>query len=598
MYGARLGRLAGGTALLLALVFFVLPSSASAQTLATTCGYGTTGPLAENLCWFDMTGYNDTLARSAAGQQMTVALPGGYTASFTIRSTPIAGRIHVGVDVRNEPLEARFPFGNVGYVGIPGSPILYSRAANPAGVTLTLSDIVVRDASGAVVSGYQFVIADTENNIATANESFTWRSDKPLNLVAVLNPDAVKGCDTPTAPLAGLGTTTVTCTGQGADPGPYDNVLVGADTPSFIALDLRTNARSGVAFAIQTAKIQVTKTVVGRARAADSFDIEATSPEGSTIGSATTGAANTATTGEFVVLPRTAGTFYTLSEAATPGSGTVLSDYVRSWSCTNNGVADPSLPTGSETSVAVSPAAGDFIACTITNTAPARVAVVAESTNWTLGLQSGEVLATFLYGNRPLTPMMGDWDGDGLKTAGTFESGTFRLNNQNDGSAADITFVFGNPRAYAVAGDYDGNGYDDVALYRKGVWEIHYLGPGAPADETFTLRVPFGQGIWPYTVPVAGDWDGDGIDGIGTYDSATGTWVLKNTVGAGPPDIDPFVFWGGSGSYPVVGDFGGIGRDTPGYRVGTTWTVRTEAVTGGATDTFDFGVAGSIPLTW
>jgi len=228
-----------------------------------------------------------------------------------------------------------------------------------------------------------------------------------------------------------------------------------------------------------------------------------------------------------------------------------------------------------------------------------RAAVVAKSTDWTLGdALPGAPLPTFSYGTRPLTPMMGDWNGDGLKTVGTFEYGTFKLNNQNDNSEADIRFTFGDPRGYPIAGDYDGNGYDDVAVYRCGLWQIHYLGPGAPADQSFTLGAPFATDCtWPATAPVAGDWDGDGIDGIGTVKPSTGTWVLKNTVGAGSPDIGPFTF-GPAGAYPVVGDWGGNGFDTPGYRVGTTWTVRTAAVTSGATSTFDFGVANSVPFSW
>lgn len=226
--------------------------------------------------------------------------------------------------------------------------------------------------------------------------------------------------------------------------------------------------------------------------------------------------------------------------------------------------------------------------------APSRVAVLA-LTNWTLGTgQPGATLPSFSYGNRPLTPLMGDWNGDGLETVGTFEAGTFRLNDQNDSSGADHTFVFGDPRGYAVAGDFDGNRCDDVAVYRNGTWQVHYLGPGAPADTTFA----FGSGSWPNTVPVAGDWNGDGVDGIGTYDRATATWVLKNTVGAGAPVFAQFDFGVGGSSYPVVGDWDGTGTDSPGYRTETTWTVRTTGVTSGSTATFNFGPVNAIPLTW
>ena len=69
------------------------------------------------------------------------------------------------------------------------------------------------------------------------------------------------------------------------------------------------------------------------------------------------------------MLPRTDGSAYTLSEAPTPGSGTLMSDYSQSWSCTNaaTGSTTP-LPSGAGSSVQVAPAPGDDITCTVTNT--------------------------------------------------------------------------------------------------------------------------------------------------------------------------------------------------------------------------------------
>lgn len=352
----------------------LLQTSASAQGPALGCGYGKGGPYASNLCWFDMTGYNDALARSGPGQPMSVTLPGGYTASFTMTSRPVAGAPqYPAVESRAVPLETRFAFGTAGYVGVSNKPALYSLDAGVNGVALTLSNISVVDSLGTPVTGYSFVIADAENNIVSGGtpETFTWTSDKPLDLVGVLNPTSTRGCHNA---LTGLGTTSVTCTGQGTDPPGstprpwYDGVVVGADTPSTIGLSMRTCCRSGVAFAIMTSKIEVTKSVAGRVRGSDSFDVSATSPEGSAIATASTGAGSSATTGELTVLPRSGGASYTLSETVTPGSGTRLSDYSQSWSCTNNGAFDQSLPSGSGTSVTVSPGAGDHIACTVTNT--------------------------------------------------------------------------------------------------------------------------------------------------------------------------------------------------------------------------------------
>ncbi len=69
----------------------LLPAPAQAAG-PTGCGYGSTGAEAGALCWLDMSGYNQTLADSAAGQAMSVSLPGGYTISFTIRTGPSMAR--------------------------------------------------------------------------------------------------------------------------------------------------------------------------------------------------------------------------------------------------------------------------------------------------------------------------------------------------------------------------------------------------------------------------------------------------------------------------------------------------------------------------
>ena len=270
-------------------------------------------------------------------------------------------------------------------------------------------------------------------------------------------------------------------------------------------------------------------------------------------------------------------------------------------------VAPTATPTDTPTATFVAPTAtptdtptagAGFRSQGVSAQAPARVAVLALTT-WTLGTgQPGTTQAPFNYGTRPLTPIMGDWNGDGLITVGTFQAGTFYLNDQNDNSSAELVDTYGDPRGYPVAGDFDGNGCDDVAVYRNGTWQVHYLGPGAPANASFTLPAPFGQSSWPSTVPVAGDWNGDGIDGIGTYNRATATWVLKNTVGTGAPDFPSFGFGVPGSSVPVVGDWDGDGTDSPGFRTGTTWTVRTTGVGVGSTTTFVFGTTNAIPLTW
>ncbi|MDP1850193.1 MAG: hypothetical protein Q8K79_20570 [Solirubrobacteraceae bacterium] len=245
-------------------------------------------------------------------------------------------------------------------------------------------------------------------------------------------------------------------------------------------------------------------------------------------------------------------------------------------------------------------AAALMLTLTFAGTASAqasRPAVVAGSTSWQLRdtLTTGPASTTFTYGAKPLAPIMGDWDGNGSRTPGTFEAGTFKLRNANSTGGADITFSFGDPRGFPVAGDWNGDGIDDVAVYRNGTWEFRYAVCGTPT----TFVHSFGAGTWPATVPVAGDWDGDGTDGIGTYTLATGTWTLSNTLPEGSgPAIAPFSFWQGSGSYPVVGDWDGDGDDTVGTKRGTTWALRNDNGNGGPDLSFDFGGANDLPLSW
>ena len=341
---------------------------AAAAAAADGCGYATTGTYANSICWLDMTSYNDTQARTAAGQAMTATLPGGYTLNYTIRTAQVPGRANAAVESRTTPIETRFAFGTAGYAGIPApiKPSLYSLPNGAVGLDVTLSDIELEDSSGTPVTSFSFVATDTEDNVN--GESLRWTSDKNLNLLETLYPEGVKGCKP--AGITGLGTTTVNCTGTGGpstQTSKSTSILVSADAPSTFALRWQTGARSGIAFGVRTSSIEVVKKVDGRADRTDSFDVSLTSTDGGTLATATTDTANTATTGPIAVVPPTGNQTFTLTDAATPGSGTDLSDYTHTWICTRNGAADPTLPAGERTSVGVAVGPGDGVVCTVTN---------------------------------------------------------------------------------------------------------------------------------------------------------------------------------------------------------------------------------------
>ena len=232
--------------------------------------------------------------------------------------------------------------------------------------------------------------------------------------------------------------------------------------------------------------------------------------------------------------------------------------------------------------------------------------VVTTSTNWGLrdSLSAGLPTNSFSLGARPLVPLSGDWDGDGLNTAGYYKAGSFYLRNVNAGGAVPETVItFGDSRGFPVSGDFNGDGIDDIAVYRNGIWQIRILGPTPQPD----FSISFGAGAWPAIVPVAGDWDGNGTDGVGYYClnasvcGTVGSWRLRHIASSAAPMGNPdvvFTYNPGTGPYSVVGDWDGNGTDTVGVKAGTSWLLRNANAAGLADITFAYGAAGDLPVVW
>jgi hypothetical protein len=115
--------------------------------------------------------------------------------------------------------------------------------------------------------------------------------------------------------------------------------------------------------------------------------------------------------------------------------------------------------------------------------------------------------------------------------------------------------------------------------------------PGAP-DIT-----PFAYGA-PGWYPITGDWDGDGTTTIGVVDLSTETWYLRNSNSGGLPSYTPFRY-GAPGWIPIVGDWIGTGRTSIGVFDPTSgnWFLRTE-ISGGLPDagSFNYGAPGWFPV--
>lgn len=124
--------------------------------------------------------------------------------------------------------------------------------------------------------------------------------------------------------------------------------------------------------------------------------------------------------------------------------------------------------------------------------------------------------------------------------------GQFELRDR-DGSS--ITFDYLPQDNYAVAGDWDGNGLDEVGSYSPatGVFSLRDVNGG-------TTNISLGGLGW---LPVAGDWNGDGIDEVGVYNPSLAEFQLYV---AGLPTITITSF-GSSNFVPVAGDWDGDGVD-------------------------------------
>jgi hypothetical protein len=183
-------------------------------------------------------------------------------------------------------------------------------------------------------------------------------------------------------------------------------------------------------------------------------------------------------------------------------------------------------------------------------------------------------VCSYGVGGAGLLPIVGDWTGDGIESIGLYDpvTSTFYLRNTNDSGYANTVFVYGptNSGYKPVVGDWNGDGQDSIGLYNP-VTSTFYL------RNTNSLQGPNDQGyadiIFNYgaansgMLPLAGDWDGSGRDGIGLYSQATSTFYLReSTQIQGSNDhgyADAVLSYGApqAGLLPIAGDWNGDGLD-------------------------------------
>ena len=204
----------------------------------------------------------------------------------------------------------------------------------------------------------------------------------------------------------------------------------------------------------------------------------------------------------------------------------------------------------------------------------------------------------------PDQPIAGDWNGDGIETIGGYNNalGQFQLRNSNDTGGADISVIFGAGNQVPLAGDWDGDGIDTIGVFdpvNMAFFMKNSFTKGG-ADIAFNFGAA-GQGA----IPIVGDWNGDGIDTIGLFIPGTKTFQLRNSNSNGGADLqfNFSVASGGGFIKPVAGDWNGDGIDTIGIMVrniigtGTTFALRNTNSGGAADVTVGLGSISDLPVT-
>jgi hypothetical protein len=121
-----------------------------------------------------------------------------------------------------------------------------------------------------------------------------------------------------------------------------------------------------------------------------------------------------------------------------------------------------------------------------------------------------------------------------------------------------VSAPFGESTDIPVAGDWDGDGVTEVGVWRpstqrflldangNGKWESTVGGD--------TVSAPFGEST---DIPVAGDWNGDGVTEVGVWRPATGQFMLYangNGRWNGPEGGDTLTpAFGAATDHPVTG---------------------------------------------
>jgi hypothetical protein len=178
------------------------------------------------------------------------------------------------------------------------------------------------------------------------------------------------------------------------------------------------------------------------------------------------------------------------------------------------------------------------------------------------------------------TPIPGRVDAIGKYFASGSLAGQWYLRYTNTRGPADITVTFGgDPSDLPIAGDWNGDGVDTIGIYRSSTGQF-FLSPSNTAP---SIQIVFTFGN-PGDKPLRGRWTTSSVgDGVGVYRNSNGILYQKNTLDTGISDY--FAIFGNPDDQGIAADWDNDGFDSIGvYRVSnTTWYLSNDSTPSGIT---------------
>ncbi|MDH3605574.1 MAG: right-handed parallel beta-helix repeat-containing protein [Acidimicrobiia bacterium] len=200
---------------------------------------------------------------------------------------------------------------------------------------------------------------------------------------------------------------------------------------------------------------------------------------------------------------------------------------------------------------------------------------------------------SFYYGAPGDTPLLCDWNGDGIATVGVYRetTGYLLLSNGLSTGVADYEFYYGNPGDRPLCGDWNGDGVDTIGIFRPSESRFYLRDTNSLGFGDRDFQFGFSKGL-----PFAGDFNGDGYDTVGVRDPKNGFVAIARGHVSDAPVME--AYFGSSSDTLVVGDWDGDGTDRIGVYQPATKTLAVTNLFG--TDkiahVYDLGAVTGIPL--